>query len=100
MSKFERLRNARLRKGLTQDEVAQLVPCSRHTYRHWEKDREPKSLDMAVKVCSIVGIDLHYYMTGEVLDKLTQKEAMIISWFKGLTCDERNAVCLLVDRRK
>lgn len=100
MSKFERLKEARIRKGLTQDGVAKLVPCSRHTYRKWESDREPKSLDMAVKVCAIVGINLHYYMTGEVLDKLTKNEAMLVSWFRSLNDEEKSAVELLVDRRE
>ena len=100
MSKFSRLRSARIRKGLTQDEIAEMIPCSRYTYRRWERDREPKTLDVAVRVCEIAGIDLHYYMTGEILDKLSQEEAMIISAFRDMKEGEQRALCVLLERRK
>lgn len=100
MTKFDRIREARIRKGLTQDEIAAMVPCSRYTYRRWERDREPKTLDVAVRVCEIAGIDLHYYMTGEILDKLSQEEAMIISAFRGMKEEEQKALCVLLERRE
>jgi transcriptional regulator with XRE-family HTH domain len=98
-TKQERLRLARERKGLSRKEVAEMVGCSSHTIRHWESDTEPGSTKQAIKLCEVVGIDYMFYMTGDVYTKLTDKEAMIISWYRAAPRSKQLALELLTDRR-
>ncbi|WP_421865185.1 helix-turn-helix domain-containing protein [Motiliproteus sp.] len=69
----ERLRRARLKKRLRQQDVAQQLHMSVSTYKAWENGRgEPRSLSVAARLCDLLDISLDYYVTGR--EAKTDKE--------------------------
>lgn len=65
MNKGARLKAARLAARKTQEEVAKELHIAATTYKGWEADREPRTLDMTARLCKCLSISLDYYVTGE-----------------------------------
>lgn len=61
-----RIRQTRLDKGLTQNELARLVHVSREAVSQWEsgdsKGLKPENL---VRVAKVLGVDVEYLVTGK-----------------------------------
>jgi transcriptional regulator with XRE-family HTH domain len=63
-TKYERLKQARIAAKLTRSQLAAKLHTSEATYREWERNREPRSLETAQRMCETLGITLEYYITG------------------------------------
>lgn len=98
MSKHFRLKQARRKLNLTQQEVANKLSIAVSTYRHWEKDTEPNSLTVVERLCSVLGINTTWYITGKHMDTLTNDEKAVIKWLRGLSEEKRKAVLKLLEK--
>ncbi|MCV6612888.1 MAG: helix-turn-helix domain-containing protein [Amphritea sp.] len=79
MTKGDRLKAARLKEGRTQEQIAMELHVALTTYKGWEADREPRTLDMTARLCQCLGISLDYYVTGEeCTPALTTEESALI----------------------
>lgn len=58
----ERLKQLRQKKGLTQQEIADLVHVNRVTYTNWEKGKREPSFENLVKLASILGTSTDYLL--------------------------------------
>lgn len=100
MLKQHRLRMARSRLRLTQREVAERVSVSVSTYRSWEKSGEPGSLDVAGRLCAVLGISLEWYINGEEFKALSADETKVVRHFKNLSERQRRGFIEYIDPRK
>jgi len=53
----QQIKLARKAKGLTQQELADLVGCTRETIKTIEKRLKSPSFDLVQKICLVVGIE-------------------------------------------
>src|SRR5690554_6240436 len=60
----ERLRLARTRAGISQQEIARRIGVSKQLVSHWETARSEITVFDAVKVASIVGVGIEWLLTG------------------------------------
>lgn len=58
----ERLKQLRQKKGLTQQEIADLVHVNRVTYTNWEKGKREPSFENLVKLASVLGTSTDYLL--------------------------------------
>ena len=98
MSKHSRLKEARRKLNLTQQEVANKLSIAVSTYRHWENDTEPNSLFMVERLCAMLQIDPTWYITGKHMDTLTKEEKVLLAWFRMLSSEKRKAAIKLLEK--
>lgn len=60
----QRLRLARRRCGLTQQQLARAMHRSLSSVKEWERGSAPKTLDCVVRLCDLLRISLDWYVTG------------------------------------
>ncbi|MDR5868113.1 XRE family transcriptional regulator [Halomonas koreensis] len=72
MTIHERLKEERLRLGLSQDEFAALAGVSKRAQANYEKDRSPQADYLAA--LDSEGVDTHYVLTGRRSDDPAQPE--------------------------
>ena len=58
----ERLKQLRQKKGLTQQEIADLLHVNRVTYTNWEKGKREPSFENLVKLASVLGTSTDYLL--------------------------------------
>lgn len=56
----QRLKELRLKKGLTQQEIADLVHVNRVTYTNWEKGKREPSFENIVKLADLLDVSLDW----------------------------------------
>lgn len=55
---LQRLKELRLKKGLTQQQIADLVHVNRVTYTNWEKGKREPSYENLVKLADLLEVSL------------------------------------------
>ena len=60
----EKLKAARLNKGLKQSEVAEKLDCAPTSLTNWENDKVQPSLDVLSKLCEVYEIPRFPFWTG------------------------------------
>ncbi|MCQ2529631.1 MAG: helix-turn-helix domain-containing protein [Lachnospiraceae bacterium] len=66
---YERLKDLRESKNLTQKEVAQDMGISERCYSYYEQGKRAITVEMLVAFAKYYGISL-YYLTGQINEKL------------------------------
>lgn len=61
----QRLKELRLKKGLTQQEIADLVHVNRVTYTNWEKGKREPSFENLVKLADLFEVSLDWLFGRE-----------------------------------
>ena len=56
----ERLKELRLKKGLTQKDIADLVHVNRVTYTNWEKGKREPSFENLIKLADLLEVSLDW----------------------------------------
>ncbi len=85
----QQLKDLRLSKNLSQDQVAKSIGVSRPTYVAIENGKSELSLDQAQKLAGIFGLDLNELATGNVPD-IEKYKHMILAYLRsGLSKDGR-----------
>src|SRR5690606_25221720 len=67
-----RVREARNRKGLTQQQVADGIGLSKQFVSHLEKGRCSLSVATALRLCRALGVDVRWLLTGDGQEELVQ----------------------------
>ena len=60
MNYNERIKNARLNKGLSQEEVAKSLEITRGCYAHYEQGIREPSIDLIKKLCILLDVSADY----------------------------------------
>ncbi|MAY42408.1 MULTISPECIES: helix-turn-helix transcriptional regulator [unclassified Neptuniibacter] len=96
-NKSIRLKQARIATGKTQSEVAKALHIAVSTYKGWEADKEPRTLDTAAKLCGELNITLDYYVTGrERKQGLLKQEYQLIMKLRKMPSSIRKTICTLI----
>lgn len=61
----QRLKELRLKKGLTQKDIADLVHVNRVTYTNWEKGNREPSFENLVKLADLLEVSLDWLFGRE-----------------------------------
>lgn len=75
----KRIKEERLKAGLTQEEVAQYLGITRPAYTQYETDKTQPSIETAGKLADLYKISVDYLM-----GRLTVKETLVKSFQAGL----------------
>lgn len=75
----KRIKEERLKAGLTQEEVAQYLGITRPAYTQYETDKTQPSIETAGKLADLYKISVDYLM-----GRLTVKETLVKSLQAGL----------------
>lgn len=111
MKKFgDRIAEARERKGLTQEKLAQRIEVSRAALSHYEKSRRQPDIDTLVKIAAELGVSVDYLLgltndpnpygpdepTEKDLEELMKKGGLM---FDGEPLDEEDREDILAAMR-
>lgn len=93
-----KLRDARERMGVTQEQVARLLGVKRSEVSYYETGRRPISLGKLARLATLYGYPVDYFLrtddpdVGEVAvafraEDLADEDLEIVAWAKGLIAD-------------
>lgn len=85
-----RIREVRNKLDLSQAELAKILGVSQRTVSHWETQRNEPPLDVLRTMCSKLGVNLNWLLTGEGEMFLNE-----IPQIPGIEDDERELLALL-----
>ena len=71
----DHLREARVRKGCTQGDIAEYLNISIKHYGHIERGARPASLDMLGQICEFYGICMEELIAGALVGVQTKTQA-------------------------
>ena len=89
-----RLREMRIKNGLTQDELAEKLHCGAKAISRYESDENLSKVYDFIRVCECLG-DINYIITGKKSNngkEITPEEKKILSAYKNLTDSDRRVV--------
>lgn len=61
----ERLKELRLKKGLTQTELGEKVGVKQNTFTNWEKDKREPSFENLIKLADLLEVSLDWLFGRE-----------------------------------
>lgn len=94
-----RLREMRIKNGLTQDELAEKLHCGAKAISRYESDENLSKVYDFIRVCECLG-DVSYIITGKKCSngkEITPEEKKILSAYKNLTDSDRRVVDFILD---
>ena len=74
MTVGEKLLDLRKKKGLSQEEVANLLNVSRQTISKWETEQSTPDFDKIIPICNLYEIDANELLTGVTNEKSNLEE--------------------------
>ena len=83
----ERLKELRLRKGLTQKEIAEVVGIKQPNYQQWESGKRKPSSETLEKFANFFGVTMDYLSGND--EELDNVEILFRMNSKGLTEKEK-----------
>ena len=89
-----RLREMRIKNGLTQDELAEKLHCGAKAISRYESDENLSKVYDFIRVCECLG-DVSYIITGKKYNngkEVTAEEKKILSAYKNLIDSDRRVV--------
>lgn len=93
----EQLKIARKQKGLSQAELGKLLGVQAQTIGRWETGKSKPNLETVNKLCEILDVTLHYFISEEHVDyQLNLEEAFIIKKYRELSDDGKSIVINLL----
>ncbi|HEN6000153.1 TPA: helix-turn-helix transcriptional regulator [Streptococcus agalactiae] len=84
----ERLKSLRLKKNLTQAEIANKIGISRPAYTYWEKGEKRPTPDKLTKIAEIYGVSTDYLLGKDNVD-LSEVELLFRTTSEGLSQNDR-----------
>lgn len=94
-----RLREMRIKNGLTQDELAEKLHCGAKAISRYESDENLSKVYDFIRVCECLG-EVNYIITGKKSNdgkEITPEEKKILSAYKNLTDSDRRVVDFILD---
>jgi transcriptional regulator with XRE-family HTH domain len=90
------VREARIQKGWTQEELAEALEVATETVSRYEGGRSPPSLPMLYRIAEALGIDVGLLIDPESTD-LTQAETQLIKGWRRLDPKAQSLVLNLIE---
>ncbi len=90
------VREARIHKGWTQEQLAEALDVATETVSRYEGGRAPPSLPMLYRIAEALGIDVGLLIDPESTE-LTQAETQLIKGWRRLDPKEQSLVLNLVE---
>lgn len=97
----EKIKSARLAKGLTQHQLADLVNAKHNSVSDWEKDKSKPDMDTFELLCGVLDVTPNYFMGnksdeeyGNIVGNLMNEPDILemIEEFKNLPIKDRKAI--------
>lgn len=98
-----RLRQIRIDKGLTQDQLAQQLGCSSKAISCYENNKNLDKVYDFQKICEYLDADINYLMTGKEHSsgkEITEQEKQILSAYRELSDSDRRIVDYILNMEK
>lgn len=76
MSFGKRLRDARIRKGFTQMQLAEILGAKHNSVSNWEADRNKPGTEMIEKLCELLEITPSYLIIGDLVQDTGKAPSM------------------------
>ena len=93
----EKLKAARKQKGLSQAALGKLLSVQAQTVGRWETGKSKPNLETVNKLCEILDVSLHYFISEEYIDyQLNFEETFIINKFRELNDDGKKMIINLL----
>ena len=93
----EQLKIARKQKSLSQAALGKLLGVQAQTIGRWENGKSKPNLETVNKLCEILDVTLHYFISEEHVDyQLNLEETFIINKFRELNDDGKSIVINLL----
>lgn len=93
----EKLKAARKQKGLSQAALGKLLSVQAQTVGRWETGKSKPNLETVNKLCEILDVSLHYFISEEHVDyRLSLEEALIVNKFRELNDDGKKMIINLL----
>lgn len=93
----EKLKAARKQKGLSQAALGKLLGVQAQTVGRWENGKSKPNLETLNKLCEILDVTLHYFISEEHVDyQLNLEETFIINKFRELNDDGKKMIINLL----
>ncbi|MCB5373988.1 helix-turn-helix domain-containing protein [Amedibacillus dolichus] len=93
----EKLKAARKQKGLSQAALGKLLGVQAQTVGKWETSKSKPNIETLNKLCEILDVTLHYFISEEHVDyQLNLEEAFIVNKFRELNDDGKSIVINLL----
>lgn len=94
----EKLKAARKQKGLSQAALGKLLGVQAQTVGRWENGKSKPNLETLNKLCEILDVTLHYFISEEHVDyQLNLEETFIINKFRELNDDGKQMIINLLN---
>ncbi len=87
----ERIRAARLARGMTQADLARAIGVSRSAVAQWETDRAGQIRGNLARIASVLGISVGHLVSGDTAeDRVDTPDALaLLRLYRTLTPDDR-----------
>lgn len=94
----EKLKAARKQKCLSQAALGKLIGVRTQTISNWETGKSKPNLETVNKLCEILDVTLHYFISEEHVDyQLNLEEAFIVNKFRELNDDGKQMIISLLN---
>ena len=92
----KRLKELRVKEGLTQSEFAKRIEVSQPMFAYWENDSKPISSEAVKKICRVFKIDSSYFYSAPSMgdDELNS----MIADFKSLSRSEQDIITAIIKK--
>ncbi|MCV6612418.1 MAG: helix-turn-helix domain-containing protein [Amphritea sp.] len=98
MTKYARLQAWRLKEGKTQEQIAMELHVALSTYKGWETNSEPRTLEMTARLCQCLRMSVDYYVTGqECIPALAPEETRLLQLYNALPASIRARFAKLME---
>lgn len=97
MAFYERLKEARINAGLTQEQLAERIGVAKSTLSGYENGNREPSVAVMAKVMQTLQVDANYLYQDE-MGNLTHSEMLHIEKFRSLDRHGRELVQLVLDK--
>lgn len=87
----ERLKELRLKKGLTQKEIAEQFGIKQPNYQQWESGKRKPSSETLEKFANFFGVTMDYLSGKDDEDELSNVEVLFRMASDGMTDEEKAA---------
>ena len=84
----EKIKQIRIARGFTQDDIAEAMNIKRTTVSNWEKNLRAPSFDKMIEYAKIVGVTLDYFNDSPVERTLFQTMAQLDQLFMDASIPE------------
>ena len=89
-----RIREARTKKGLTQQDLAKILNVKQNTISNWESERSTPNKDSLLKMAEVLEVSVDYLLGGDTdaQNKTDSLESEFSRIFDGLTTENKEKV--------